>query len=161
MTFLQTDPALARGLLALGLVVTANSAAWASGRSIGRRWPAPLDFGRTLADGTRILGTHKTWTGLIGAVCACALVARLAGLGIAVGAGFGALALLGDAASSFAKRRLHIGSGSEVFGIDQIPEAILPMIVLAAPLGLGVREILGATLVFIALDIAATRFRHR
>jgi CDP-2,3-bis-(O-geranylgeranyl)-sn-glycerol synthase len=160
MNFLQTDPALVSGLLALGLVVTANSAAWAAGRTIGKRWPAPLDFGRTLADGTRILGAHKTWVGLLGAVCACALITRLTGLGIAVGAGFGALALLGDAASSFAKRRLHIGSGLEVFGLDQVPEALLPMIVLAGPLGIGIREILGATLLFVAFDVAATRLRH-
>jgi len=154
------DSVIWRALVALLLVVTANSAAWAAGRSIGRCWTAPLDFGWTLRDGTRLLGSHKTWSGFIGAAIGCGLVAQLTGHGFALGAGFGALALLADAASSFVKRRLDMPSGAEVFGLDQIPEALLPLLVWSQALGIGMLTVLGVTVTFIALDVAATRLRH-
>ena len=37
--------------VALLLLCTANTAAWAAGRIFGKRWAAPLDFGMVLKDG--------------------------------------------------------------------------------------------------------------
>jgi CDP-diglyceride synthetase len=142
-------------------VVTANTAAWAAARLLGTRWDAPLDGGRTLPDGTRLLGDHKTWRGLIAAVVACGMVAQLLELGLGLGAAFGAFALLGDAASSFVKRRLRIPPGSEVLGLDQLAEAILPLIVLQRSLRLSLMDILIVAAAFTVLDVAATTVRHR
>lgn len=150
---------LHRFLIPLLLVVTANSAAWAAARIFGH-WAAPLDFGRTLRDGTRLLGTHKTWRGLIAAAVACGVAAHFLRLGFVLGAAFGTLALLGDAASSFIKRRLRLPPGAEVPGLDQLPEAILPLLALSRPLGLGLVECLIVAAIFAALDIAATKVRH-
>jgi CDP-2,3-bis-(O-geranylgeranyl)-sn-glycerol synthase len=147
-------------LIGLLLVMSANTAAWAAGRTLGTRWHAPLDFGCTLGDGARLFGSHKTWAGLIGAVFACGLETWFVGLGFAIGAEFGALALAADAASSFVKRRLKLGAGSEVPALDQIPEALVPLLVLSRPLGIGLFGSLAATTVFTVLDIAATRLRH-
>ncbi len=127
---------------------------------MGTRWAAPLDFGTTLRDGTKLLGSHKTWRGLIAAMIACGAVAQLLGCGFALGMGFGTLAMLGDATSSFIKRRLRLPSGAEVPGLDQVPEAMLPLLVLARPLGLRFVDILLVTAIFVLLDIAATRLRH-
>jgi CDP-2,3-bis-(O-geranylgeranyl)-sn-glycerol synthase len=140
--------------------VTANTAAWAAARVFGTRWTAPLDGGKTLRDGTRVLGSHKTWRGLIAGAVACGVAAQLFRLGFALGAAFGTLALLGDAASSFVKRRMRLPPGAEVPGLDEVAEAILPLIALQRPLGLGVVEILIVTAVFAVLDIAATRLRR-
>jgi CDP-2,3-bis-(O-geranylgeranyl)-sn-glycerol synthase len=140
--------------------VTANTAAWAAARVFQSRWDAPVDGGRTLRDGTRVLGDHKTWRGLIAAVVACGVAAQLLGPGFGLGAAFGALALLGDAASSFVKRRMRRRPGTEVIGLDQLAEAILPLLVMQRPLGLGPADILIVAAAFVLLDVAATKLRH-
>jgi hypothetical protein len=147
-------------LIPLVLVVTANTAAWAAARAFGTHWAAPLDFGTTLRDGTKSLGSHKTWRGLIAAAVACGAAAQLFGFGFVLGMGFGTLAMLGDATSSFIKRRLRLPSGAEVPGLDQVPEAMLPLLALSRPLGLRFVDILVVTVIFALLDIAATRLRH-
>jgi hypothetical protein len=144
-------------LIPLLLVVTANTAAWAAAHVLGKRWAAPLDFGKTLPDSTRLLGSHKTWRGLIAAAVASGAAAQLLGLGVALGALLGTLALLGDAASSFVKRRMRHPPGADAPGIDQIPEALLPLLALQRPLALGMTDILMVTAAFAVLDIAATR----
>jgi len=142
------------------LVVTANLAAWVAARAFRTRWNAPLDGGSTSRDGTRLLGDHKTWRGLIAAVVACGIVAQLLRVAFGLGAAFGALALLGDAASSFVKRRLRKRPGTEVIGLDQLPEALLPLLVLQRPLGLGFVGIMIVAAVFMLLNIASTKLRH-
>jgi CDP-2,3-bis-(O-geranylgeranyl)-sn-glycerol synthase len=144
---------------ALLLVGIANVVPWAAGRLM-QRWTTPLDCGVRLWDGQRLLGDHKTWRGLLLGTLACALVAAFIGPGFATGAGVGALSLLGDALSSALKRRLRLAPGTEIAALDQLPEALLPLLVFARALGLGAAEIVAATLAFVALDIAVTRVRH-
>jgi hypothetical protein len=144
---------------ALLLVSIANVVPWAAGRSM-QRWAAPLDCGVRLWDGERLFGGHKTWRGFLLGTMACALVAALIGPGFAIGAGVGALSLTGDALSSALKRRLRLAPGTEIAALDQLPEALLPLLVFAGALGLDAAEIVVAALAFIALDIAVTRVRH-
>ncbi len=113
----------------------------------------------SLRDGTRLLGDHKTWRGLIAAVASCGIVASVLHLGLGLGAAFGALALLGDAASSFIKRRLRIRPGAEVLGLDQVAEVLVPVFVLRQTLGLGLVDMV-VVVVFTVLDVAATKLRH-
>jgi len=153
--------ALQKLLNPLLLIVMANSAAWVAARLFGARWTAPLDFGCTLRDGSRLLGSHKTWRGLAAAVIGCGLLAQLLGPGFALGAAFGILALLGDALSSFIKRRLRLDAGAEVPGLDQVPEALLPLLALQRQVGLSLVECLIVAAIFAVLDIAVTRLRHR
>lgn len=88
-----------------------------------QRWAVPLDFGWILPDGERLLGSHKTWRGLASGVIACTLVGLLFDVPPIVSAGFACVSLLADAASSAAKRRLHLKPGTEYVGLDQIGEA--------------------------------------
>lgn len=145
---------------ALLLVVLANSAPWAVGCALRARWAAPLDFGCVLRDGERLFGSHKTWRGLVAGVLACALAAQLSGVTWTIGAGFGAASLLGDAASSAIKRRLQFPPGTEVPGLDQIPEALLPSAIFAPLLGLGVIDVAAVVASFVLLDVLVTRLRH-
>ena len=145
---------------ALLLVVLANSAPWAAGRALGGRWAAPLDFRYVLRDGERLFGSHKTWRGVLAGVLACALAARLSGVAWTIGAGFGAAALLGDAASSAIKRRLKLQPGTEVPGLDQIPEALLPSVIFAPLLGLGVIDVAAVVAGFFLLDVLVAQLRH-
>lgn len=151
---------LVSGLRALLLVGVASSVPWALGRLCGTRWAWPLDFGCRLADGERLFGDHKTWRGLVAGIVGCAAAGALLGAGYLVGAAAGFLALAGDAASSAIKRRLRRPPGAEVPGLDQLPEALLPLLVLREPLGLSVPAVIVVTLVFAGLDIALTPLRH-
>jgi len=59
------------------LMIVANLMPWALGRTCGSWWAAPLDFGVTLRDGRRLLGSHKTWRGLGAAIVGCAITAGM------------------------------------------------------------------------------------
>ena len=146
---------------ALLLMMVANVLPWAAGRLLPRHWTAPLDCGLRFRDGRRLLGDHKTWKGLLVGTLGCGLTAMLTGPGFAVGAGFGALSLTGDAMSSAVKRRLALAPGTEIPGLDQLPEALLPSILLAGPLGLGAAEIIASALAFLVLDILVIGVRQR
>jgi CDP-2,3-bis-(O-geranylgeranyl)-sn-glycerol synthase len=150
-----------RAARALLLVCLASSAAWGTSLVLGRRLAAPLDFGLELPDGKRLLGSHKTWRGVAAGILACALAAPLVGLEVTTGAGFGAAALLGDTLSSALKRRLALEPGTEVLGLDQLPEALVPLVLFAEPLGIGIVEIAVVALAFAGLDLLATPLRRR
>jgi CDP-2,3-bis-(O-geranylgeranyl)-sn-glycerol synthase len=143
------------------LVVVANSAAWLAGRVFGLRFAAPLDGGFKLSDGTRLLGSHKTWRGLVAGALGAAIAAPLCGYSAVLGLAFGTLALVGDAGSSALKRRLRLAPGAQAPLIDQVLEALLPLMVLRSPLGLGWADVALVTAVFTVFDVAATAVRDR
>ena len=148
-------------LKALVLLGAAHSAPWAAGYLLGPRLDAPIDGGMTLRDGGRLLGDHKTWRGLVAAALTCALTGVLLGSSVFLGIAFAVLALGGDAASSLVKRRLRLEPGAECPGLDQIPEALAPLLALSAPLGIGVRTACVLTGIFTMADLAAMPLRRR
>jgi len=152
---------LHQSAVALLLAIVANTAPWASGQLLRGRWDYPIDAGLTLPDGKRLLGSHKTWRGLISGELACILVAWLCGLPLALGAEFAALSLAADAGSSFLKRRLSLPPGAEMAGLDQLPEVLLPLCLLAAPLGLSVVDAVAVGVVFFGIDRAVHPLRRR
>jgi len=113
-----------------------------------------------LRDGRRLLGSHKTWRGLVAAVAACAITAGLLGIRWWLGLAFGVLSMLGDAISSAWKRRRGREPGADDPGLDQLPEALLPLIVLHDPLHLGWKEVALVTTVFTVLNLVSLRVRH-
>lgn len=151
---------LASATRALLMLIAANTTPWILARLLGTRLTAPMDFGLTLRDGRRLLGSHKTWRGFLGASAASGIVGALSGVGWWLGVGFGALSMTGDAVSSAVKRRLGHPPGSEVLGIDQLAESLLPLLVLWRPLGIGMSEAAVVIVVFAALDVLSTRARH-
>lgn len=146
---------------ALALLAAANAAPVIAAQLARDRWSAPLDFGCVMADGERLFGSHKTWRGLMFGILSCAAVGVLFELPFWVGLGFAAASLLADAVSSAIKRRMHLKPGVEYLGLDQIGEALLPLVVFARPLSLGWVEIVGVVIAFVVLDVATTRLRHQ
>ncbi len=142
---------------ALILLFAANSAPVVVALLLGRRWAWALDAGRRLADGRPLLGAHKTWRGLAAGTFAAAAAGSAMDIGFAIGAAFGALALAGDLASSFIKRRLDRDAGRSVLLLDQLPEALIPMLALHQPLRLDAMQIVGTALLFAVMDVAATQ----
>jgi hypothetical protein len=146
---------------ALVLLCAANAAPVVVAKFARQRWAVPLDFEWVLRDGERLFGSHKTWRGFVSGVVACTLVGLLFDLPPIVSAGFACVSLLADAASSAAKRRLHLKPGTEYVGLDQIGEALLPLVLFARPLSLGFAEVIVVTATFIVLDVATAQLRHR
>ena len=148
----------ARLLLLLGV---ANSAPIVAKNLLGTRWSAPLDAGLHFADGRPLLGPSKSVRGVIAAVASTALAGALLGFSLGLGAVIGAGAMLGDALSSFVKRRLGVASSDRATGIDQIPEALLPLVMVRGALDLQVLQIAAITLVFFLLEIPLARWAFR
>ena len=124
-------------LQVLILLVFANGAPVLANRLFNQRWNRPVDGGFKWNDGRPLLGIAKTWRGLVSAVVFTVLVARLLGLSLVIGASFGILAMIGDMAASFIKRRLGLAESSRSRGLDTIPESLLPVLLLNDRLGTG------------------------
>ncbi|MCA1813842.1 MAG: CDP-2,3-bis-(O-geranylgeranyl)-sn-glycerol synthase [Halobacteriales archaeon] len=144
----------------------------------------PMDFGKVLKDGRRVLGPGKTWRGfllggLAGTVGGALLHVLAPGAGGAMtdfGAGWAWLptvaglawgALLGDAVKSFVKRRVGKERGAPWWGPDQLDFVLGAWSVafLAGAgweaLGLGPNPLLGAlTLPVAVIALVVTPMLH-
>ncbi len=112
----------------LMLLIAANGSPVLAKRLFGKHFTLPVDGGLRCRDGRPLLGASKTWRGMITATLSCALIAELIGLSALFGALFGLLSMLGDLLSSFCKRRLGLASSARATGLDQLPEALLPLL---------------------------------
>jgi CDP-2,3-bis-(O-geranylgeranyl)-sn-glycerol synthase len=159
---LTTD--LATAMIDLGLlllILVANAAPVLAKDLLGPRWCRPVDLGRNLPDGRRLLGDACTYRGWVAAVLATTLAAALLGLSPGLGAGVATLAMAGDAASCFVKRRLGLAPGTMALGLDQIPESLLPLLWVRERFGLGWGEILGLVAAFFVVELLLSRLAYR
>jgi hypothetical protein len=149
------DPlAILRVLLLLG---TANGTPVFATKVLKDRFGAPLDAGLTLPDRQRLFGASKTVRGLVVSIAATTLAAVLLGLDWSTGAMFAAASLGGDLMSSFTKRRLKLRLHAQAFGLDQIPEALLPLLLLRTRLDLSAADIAVTVAAFVILELALSR----
>jgi len=153
--------AIGTGFRLLLLLAVANAAPIVAARLLGARWRAPLDGGLRFVDGRPLFGRSKTVRGVIAAIVATALAAPALGIAPQIGAILGATAMAGDALSSFVKRRLGIPSSGRATGIDQVPESLLPLLAVRAPLELSWLQVAAVTTLFVALEIPVARLLHR
>lgn len=148
---------LLRSLILLGL---ANGVPLAARTFIGERWSQPIDGNRRFVDGWPIFGRSKTIRGAALAILATTAAAPLLGLDWRIGALFGSLAMAGDLASSFCKRRLGLPPSSPALGLDQIPEALFPLLACRAPLALGAAGIALVVAIFFAGEVLLSRLLY-
>ena len=153
-----TDPLLLSILLLLGV---ANGSPVFARRLLKERFGAPIDGGRTLSDGQPVFGGSKTVRGLVVSVCSTTLVALVLGLAWSVGMVIALGAMVGDLFSSFVKRRLRLEAHAQAFGLDQVPEALLPLLLLRNRLELSELEIAMLLTEFVALQIVLSRLLFR
>lgn len=143
------------------ILATANSAPIFAKHLFGAHWGWPLDGGATFLDGKPLLGPSKTVRGVVASIVGAALAAALLDFSPATGAVMGAMAMLGDALSSFVKRRLGITSSGRATGLDQIPEALLPLLAVYGPLALLPLEVVTVTVAFFLLEIPLAKVSFR
>lgn len=145
----------------LFLICIANGVPVLARKLLGEHWQQPIDGGRRLPDGQFLFGATKTWRGLLLAIAGTGLAGLLIGLPVAVSLLIGAAAMLGDLLSSFTKRRLRRPSSSKAAGLDQIPEALLPLLLSMPLLGHGWPTVIVVCALFVALDVGLSPFLYR
>ncbi len=141
--------------LALRLVVLlglSNVAPIAAKRLFGTHGDWPLDGGLRWRDGRPLLGPSKTVRGVLSSFAVCLAIAPVLGFTFSVGALVAAGAMGGDALASFTKRRLGIRPSGRAFGLDQVPEALLPLLLVQPALALPWWEVAALTLVFLLAE---------
>jgi len=118
------------------LIVVANASPILAAYIMRDRFDYPIDAGFVLFDGQRIFGKSKTVRGIVAAIGLTTGAAIIIGHPAICGILIGAYAMLGDVTSSFLKRRMQLPSSSQALVLDQLPEALLPTMILAPNIGL-------------------------
>lgn len=136
------------------LILIANGVPIIVAAVCGHRGAWPVDGGRRWTDGRRLLGDAKTWRGVMLAPLATGLGAVLLDWPATVGVVVGVAAMLGDLLSSFIKRRLDVPTSGMALGLDQIPEALLPLLAVAGVFGLSGSTIAATTAGFVVLELS-------
>jgi len=143
------------------LLIIANGGPILARRLLRRRLAWPVDGGHRFRDGRPLLGEAKTWRGILAALLLSALCAPLLGLSVTWGLLIGASSMAGDLLSSFIKRRLNYPPSSMALGLDQIPESLLPALLAAGELQLGVLDIVLVVVLFFLIELALSRLLFR
>ena len=134
----------------LVLLMLANGTPLVAKKILGERFAYPLDGSVEFVDGRPLFGRSKTIRGVVLAMLVTTVGAPLIGLDWTIGFVVGGLAMAGDLASSFLKRRMGLPPSSRASGLDQIPEALFPLLACRNPLSLTMADIgITAALFFI------------
>jgi len=142
-------------LTLLLLLLLANGAPAVLGLLFG---PAarPVDGGRVWWDGRPVFGRSKTWRGLAAALVLTPTAAWILGCGGSLGLTIALAAMVGDLLASFTKRRLGLVSSASVPVFDQLPETLLPALLVAEAMGLDWIDLGLAIGAFVVLDLVLT-----
>lgn len=87
--------------------------------------------------------------------------APLVGLDWSLGFLVGVTAMAGDLFSSFIKRRCKLRPSSRFVGLDQVPEALFPLLACRGVLGLTIEEIALTVAIFFVGDVMISRALYR
>ena len=116
---------LAKILILLSL---ANGSPVIAKRIFGENYAVPVDGNARFIDGEPLIGGSKTIRGVGVSLAVTTLGAMLFGLQFWLGLVVAGTAMAGDLFSSFLKRRLHLAPSSKATGLDQLPEALFPLL---------------------------------
>ncbi len=139
------------------LLIVANGSPVIARAVLGRRMRWPLDGGLRLRDRHRLLGRSKTVVGVLAGMTVTALIAPAIGIPWQIGLLIGALAMLGDILTSLLKRRLGLAPSTPAPGLDQIPEALLPVLACKPLLALSWLEVVWLPLAFMIANLLISR----
>lgn len=143
------------------LVGVSNGAPILADYLFQQRLATPLDFDRRFIDGRPLFGRSKTHRGIGAALLATGLASAAMGLTIESGVVIGVGAMTGDLLSSFLKRRLGIAPSGMALGLDQIPEVLLPLLLVKDQFALTYDEILKLSLLFLVFELLISRILFR
>jgi len=135
----------------LMLIMVANAAPIFFRHLLKNKFSSAIDGGKCLLDGYRVLGDSKTWRGLLASLIITPIMAILMSYSFTTGLLIAIYAMLGDMSASFIKRRLGMATSSKAPLLDQIPQSLLPAILLRHEFGLDWQSIGILLILFIIL----------
>ena len=144
----------------LALLLLANGTPLIAKRILGDRYAYPLDGNLIFVDGRPLFGCSKTIRGVVLAILATTAGAPVVGLGWKIGVLVGSFAMAGDLISSFSKRRLNLPTSSRASGIDQVPEALLPLLACRTLLSLAATDIAVCVAMFFIGEVLLSRLLY-
>ena len=159
----RCDQPMTDGLLLLQLLVLLGIANGAPVllRKLFKNWlAAPLDGGVKFFDGP-FFGPSKTIRGVVASIVLTSFSAAMLGWDWSLGAWLAVLSMLGDLGTSFVKRRMGLEAHAQAFALDQIPEALLPLVVLRNSLGLNWFDVVFVVLAFMLLSLLLSRALYK
>jgi CDP-2,3-bis-(O-geranylgeranyl)-sn-glycerol synthase len=143
------------------LLAIANGTPVLVKRLFGKFLAYPLDGGRIFLDGRPLFGSSKTVRGIATSIVATAALAPLLGTEFVTGLVIGIATMVGDLLSSFLKRRLGYAASSRAFGLDQIPESLLPAVISKDLLELSLVDMACVVAIFFLGEIVLSRILFR
>ena len=145
--------AVKRDLIILILLGVANSAPIGARLLFKERFATPFDLGLKFLDKRPIFGPHKTLRGILASVLVTPLMAFPLGISVLSALKLSAYSMGSDLLTSFFKRRFGFSSGARATGLDQIPEALFPLLLLRSELHIGYVDIFSITFIFFVLEV--------
>lgn len=145
----------------LFLLMIANGAPIIAHKLLGDKLVAPVDGNIVLSDGYPLFGSSKTIRGIVSTVLVTTPTAMLLGWSWDIGILFALSVMAGDLFSSFVKRRMGLPPSSMATGIDQIPESLLPLILLKGPLGLEWQSIGLIVVAFFVAELLSSKILYK
>lgn len=142
------------------LLLVANGSPILAECLLRKKLSIALDTGLLFTDGQPIFGTSKTVRGIAASIIGTAVAALVIGQSPTIGLVLGTAAMIGDLASSFMKRRLRLAPTSRSTGLDYVPEALLPALVLAAFSDLTAADVVAITAIFVLSAIIISPVLH-
>jgi uncharacterized protein len=124
---------------------------------VGDRYGKAVDWGIPWFDGQPLFGSHKTIRGVAAATVLGLTVFPLLGVTWWVAGIAAFLAMTGDLLSSFIKRRSTFYSGKEIVVLDQIFEALFPLLFLNRYLLLDLKQNFLILFLFITTSYCSSR----
>jgi hypothetical protein len=143
------------------LLLVANGTPVIAKRVLGQRCSYPFDGGAKFFDGQRLFGPSKTVRGVLLSILFTSLCAPIVGLEPKIGAVAGATSMAGDIFSSFLKRRFRLPASSKATGLDQIPEALFPLLACSSMLSFGITDVVVGVAVFFLGSFVVSRLSYR
>lgn len=120
-----------------------------------------VDFGQTMPDNRPVFGSSKTWRGVLAASIATSLAALLLGHSLETGLLVAIYAVAGDLLSSFIKRRAALKPSSMAPLLDQVPESLLPALMMRHHFGLDYISVMQLVLIFIIIELVLSHILYR
>ncbi|MCB1984888.1 MAG: CDP-archaeol synthase [Burkholderiales bacterium] len=144
----------------LVLIITANGGPILFRYLAGNKMAYPVDFRVIFFDQKRLLGNAKTWRGLIGSFLVTCPMAWLMGYDLTTGFLIAAGAMSGDLISSFIKRRLNMRPSSMAPFLDQIPESLIPALLVMQAFHLTANTVTYLVIIFFILEYVLSRLLY-
>ncbi len=142
------------------LLLVANGTPILADCLLRKKLSIALDAGLLFTDGQPIFGKSKTVRGIAASIVVTTGAALVIGQSPALGLLLGAVAMTSDLAASFLKRRLRLAPTSRSFGLDYVPEALLPALVLAVISDLATTDVVTITAIFVLLAAIISPLLH-